>query len=228
MERTQGRSRPTPSEGRAIVRSLNELAAGLMATAQAIAGSESATGMQEALEQLAQIAQAQQGLGQRTGGLLPMFQSGRGVQEQLAQLAREQAAIAERLEELAEQQGADQPLGRPEELAAEAAEIARQLQAGTLDRATVTRQERLFRRLLDAGRSLEKEDEDPRKRESETAVARERVAPGELDPTVLAGPRFPHPDQDAMRAYPPGYRALIFEYFDRLNDASAAGRAEAP
>ena len=224
MQRTQGRSRPTPSEGRAIVRSLNDLAAGLMATAQAIDGSESATGMQEALEQLAQIAQSQQGVGQRTGGLLPLYQAGQQAQEQLAQLAREQAVIAERLREMAEQPG-DQPMGRPEEMAAEADQIARQLAAGNLDRETVARQERLFRRLLDAGQSLEKDDEDPRKRESESATVRERQDIRDLDPALLTGPRFPHPNQQTLSSYPPGYRALIFDYFDRLNEAAAGDGA---
>lgn len=221
MQRTQGRSRPTPSEGRAIVNSLNNLAAGLMATARAIEGSQSATGMQEALEQLAQIAQTQQGVGQRTGGLLPLYQAGQQAQEQLAQLAREQAAIAQRLREMAEQSGGTEPLGRPEQMAAEADEIARHLRAGNLDPETVARQERLFRRLLDAGRSLEKEDEDPRKRESESATAGVRRDVGDLDPRLLTGPRFPHPNQQTLSRYPPGYRALIFDYFDRLNEGAA-------
>lgn len=226
MQRTQGRSRPTPSEGRTIVNSLNNLAAGLMATAQSIEGSQSGTGMQEALEQLAQIAQAQQGVGQRSGGLLPLYQAGQRAQEQLAQLAREQAAIAERLREMAEQPGGAEPPGRPELMAAEAEQIARQLAAGNLDRETVARQERLFRRLLDAGRSLEKEEEDPRKRESESAIAGERRDVGDLDPALLAGPRFPHPNQQTLSSYPPGYRALIFDYFDRLNEGAVEARPE--
>ncbi len=222
MQRTQGRSRPTPSEGRAIVNSLNNLAAGLMATAQAIEGSQSATGMQEALEQLAQIAQTQQGVGQRTGGLLPLYQAGQQSQDQLAQLAREQAAIAQRLREMAQQPSGGEPLGRPEQMAAEADEIARQLASGALDRETVARQERLFRRLLDAGRSLEKEDEDPRKRESESATGGERRDVDALNPALLTGPRFPHPNQQTLSSYPPGYRALIFDYFDRLNEGAPA------
>jgi hypothetical protein len=208
------------------VNSLNNLAAGLMATAQAIEGSQSATGMQEALEQLAQIAQTQQGVGQRTGGLLPLFQAGQQAQEQLAQLAREQAAIAERLREMAEQPAGSEPLGRPEQMAAEADQIARQLAAGNLDRETVARQERLFRRLLDAGRSLEKEEEDPRKRESESASGGERRDIEDLDPALLTGPRFPHPSQQTLSSYPPGYRALIFDYFDRLNEGAAETAAE--
>jgi hypothetical protein len=136
-------------------------------------------------------------------------------------MAREQAAIAERLRQMAEQPAGTEPLGRPEQMAAEAEEIARQLAAGNLDRETVARQERLFRRLLDAGRSLEKNDEDPRKRESESATDGERRDVDDLDPALLTGPRFPHPNQQTLSSYPPGYRALIFDYFDRLNEAAA-------
>ena len=41
------------------------------------------------------------------------------------------------------------------ELADEAKELARRLDAGRLDRQLVERQERLFRRMLDAGRTLQ-------------------------------------------------------------------------
>ncbi len=223
MQRSPGVTRPSPSEGEAIVEALNELAASLLATAQAITGSESATGMQEALEQMAQIAQAQQGIGQRTSGLLPLYQAGQRIQEQLAQLAREQAGVAQQLRDLAEQREARDALGRPERMAVEAEEIASRLGSGTLDQETIARQERLFRRLLDAGRSLEKEDRDPRRRESQTGTTVEGEAPAPLDPTLLSGPRYPHPSQQLLSKYPPSYRALIFDYFDRLNARQPAG-----
>ena len=56
-------------------------------------------------------------------------------------------------------------------MADEAKELARRLDAGRLDRQMVERQERLFRRMLDAGRTLQGREEDEKKeRQSTTAT----------------------------------------------------------
>src|SRR5206468_8520902 len=95
------------------------------------------------------------------------------LQQPLQALAARQRALAQELERLRAQGQADaKPLGE------EAQDLARQLERGQLDREMVTRQERLFRRMLDAGRTLQGREEDERKeRQSETAKGELQLPP---------------------------------------------------
>src|SRR6266700_512118 len=139
---------------------LNATAHALVRTAQRVAGAQSGSGFQEALEQLARMAQEQQGMNGDAQGLLPMMgPGGDAVMQRLRELAGRQRALAEQLERL--QAGGDASAAGA--LAEEARELARQLEAGRLDRRTIERQERLYRKLLDAGRSLQGEEPDEQK-----------------------------------------------------------------
>src|SRR2546430_17443073 len=68
-------------------------------------------------------------------------------------------ALAEQLERL-QAEDANAAAGP---LAREAKELARQLEAGRLDQQTIERQQRLYRRLLDAGRTLSNDEPDENK-----------------------------------------------------------------
>ncbi|MDH3427972.1 MAG: hypothetical protein OEM23_06010, partial [Gemmatimonadota bacterium] len=212
----EGPPRGAMGESLALVEMLNDLAGQLMASRRAVESAGSATGMQEALDQLAQISQSQAGLNRESGGLMLMQQSGQPMEAVLQRLAERQQEIARQLEQLARRPEARELPARPELLSVEADEIGRQMAAGRLDRATLQRQERLFRRLLDAGRSLER-DEDPDRRESTAADLSRPGSVPESYPDVDSGPRFPYPDDRAMSAVSHSNRRLILDYFDRLN-----------
>src|SRR6266849_1983080 len=140
---------------------LNATAHALVRTAQRVAGAQSGSGFQEAVEQLARMAQQQQGMTGDAQGLLPMMGAGGdAMMQRLRELANRQRQLAEQLERL--QAGGD--AGAAGALAQEARELARQLEAGRLDRRTIERQERLYRKLLDAGRSLSGEEPDEQQR----------------------------------------------------------------
>ena len=216
---------PTHRDGDAIVEALNDLAAHLLASAAAVQAASGGTGAQEALQQLAQAARMQEGVTEESGALMLMSEAGQPVGSQLERLAERQAEVERALREIDEYAGEREVLARPESLAEEAAELARRLESGSLDAETLERQETLFRRLLDAGRSLERRDEDPDRRESRPG----RAGPVDVpppDPSVLSGPRFPHPEEAELRGLPPAYRWMVLEYFDRLNrsDVGAADR----
>src|SRR2546425_9767500 len=116
-------------------------------TAERVAGAQSGSGFQEAVEQLARMAQQQQGMNGDAGGLLPMMgMSGDAVMQRLRELANRQRQLAEQLERLQAGGGA-RAAGA---LAQEARELARQFEAGRLDRRTIERPERLYRQVLDA------------------------------------------------------------------------------
>src|SRR5256885_4625311 len=127
---------------------LNATAHALVRTAQRVAGAQSGSGFQEAVEQLARMAEQQQGMNGDAQGLLPMMGAGGEAMQRLRELAARQRALAEQLERLQAGGGA----GGAGALAQEARELARQLEAGRLDPRGIQRQGRLYRKRLDAGR----------------------------------------------------------------------------
>jgi hypothetical protein len=197
---------------------LNATAHALVRAAQQVAGAQSGSGFQEAMEQLARLAGQQQGMTGDAQGLLPMMApGGQAVMQQLRDLAARQRALAEQLERMQ----AEGEAGGAGALAAEARELARQLEAGRLDPRTIERQERLYRRLLDAGRSLSGPEPDEQKERISRSASGDSVRlPGLLAPGATgAGPRLRYPSWEDLARLSPEQRRLVLEYFRRLNDA---------
>ena len=132
-----------------------------------------------------------------------------------------QRALAERLDRMR----AGGQIPGAAELAQEAKELARSLEAGRLDRQTVERQERLFRRMLDAGRTLQGQEEDE-KQERQSTVAtddsirlppalRRRISEGE---SALRLPTW-----EELQALSPDDRRRVVEYFRRLAEQPRGG-----
>lgn len=196
---------------------LNATAHALVRTAQQVAGAQSGSGFQEAVEQLARMAQQQQGMNGDAQGLLPMMApGGDAVMQRLRELAGRQRALAEQLERL-QASGDASAAGA---LAQEARELARQLEAGRLDARTLARQERLYRKLLDAGRSLSGDEPDEQKdRVSHSATGDSVHTPAALLPGATgAGPKVRYPTWDELTGLTPEQRRMVLEYFRRLND----------
>jgi len=194
---------------------LNHVIYALLQTQGDVGGSQSGSGMQEAIERLAELAEQQGALSGEAGGLLSMSPAaGDQLMRELRALAERQRALAEELERL----GAGGEVSGADQLAAEAEELAERLERGQLDRELVERQEQLFRRLLDAGRSLEGDEEDERReRVSEVAGAGNVLLP-EAGTVRATEPRYPYPTWEELRALSPEERRLILDYFRRLND----------
>lgn len=214
---------PTPNSRQAAemaaqaVDGLNAVAAALMRNRGDVENSSSGSGMAEAMQQMAEMAQQQDALNAETGSLMPLMpQGGQELIQQLQQLAQQQQSMGDQLEEMAAEEGLP---GALEEMAEEAMEIAEELAAGQVDRETIERQEQLFKRLLDAGRSLRSDEEDEQKdRESVTAQQDNVALPPELDPASTgAGVRYPYPTWEQLRRFSPEERRIILDYFRRLN-----------
>ena len=199
---------------------LNATAYALARSRQAVADAKSGTGFQEAMEQLLRMAGQQQGLNGDAQSLLPMIgPGGQAVLQQLRALAARQRALAQQLERL-QAEGASSAAGP---LAQEARDLARQLDAGRLDRPTIERQQQLYRRLLDAGRTLTgPEPDDQQERTSRPAIGDSVHLPGVLTPGATgAGPRLRYPTWEDLRGLTPEQRRLVLEYFRRLNAPAA-------
>ncbi|HEY6093124.1 MAG TPA: hypothetical protein VIV83_14105, partial [Gemmatimonadales bacterium] len=196
---------------------LNATAHALVRTSQQVAGAQSGSGFQEAVEQLARLAQQQQGMNGEAQGLIPMMApGGEAVMQRLRDLAARQRQLADQLERL--QAGGDASAAGA--LADEARELARQLEAGRLDSRTVQRQDHLYRKLLDAGRSLSSDEPDENKdRTSRAAIGDSVHIPAALRAGATGtGPKVRYPTWDELTGLTPEQRRMVLEYFRRLNE----------
>ena len=174
---------------------------------------------EEITDQLQQLAQEQGSVNNRTGQITPMNLGRGAMMNQLREAASSQEKIAQQLSDLADRP-TDQArtLGDLEAMAQEAQALAERLAGNRLDVETLQRQERLFQRLLDAGRSLEK-DEYSDERESSAPGEFERNEVEVLSPEDMGALRFQPPPAEELRRLSPAHRQMVLEYFERLNRA---------
>jgi hypothetical protein len=195
------------------VDALNAAAYQMLRSRGDVAGAGSGSGLAEALERMSELAKQQGQLGERAGGLLPLAGGG-ALREQLRRLAQEQRELAQELERL----HASGQLPNAGPLAEEARDLARRLEAGRLDQQTLERQQRLFRRMLDAGRTLQGREEDEQKeRQSRTATGDSLRLPPALRALLNDGDQGPRiPSWEELQRFSPEERRLVVDYFRRL------------
>src|SRR5207244_11665824 len=126
----------------------------------------------------------QSGINGQSNALLPLDLSPSAMSSQMQKLAQQQRDIAQKLGGM--NNGVkDDLLGKIDNMAKEADDIARQLSGGRgLTPDVLARQEKLFHRLLDAGRTLEK-DEVQQKRVAERPGTPIISYAKELDPALM-------------------------------------------
>ena len=225
----RGVRRPSPgAAAEQVVRTLNEVARMAMASGREGQAQGAASASQQMMQQLQDLAGEQGEIMQDAAALIPMRLGRDTERERLEEMAGRQEQVAGELDELSrEESGETDPLGDLGGLAEEARRLAADLALGRLDPEVLRRQERLFHRLLDAGRTLER-DEESEERESERPGAFTREGVEALDAGDLNALRFELPGSEALRALPPAQRALVMRYFERLNRirSGGAGRGE--
>ena len=221
LEGTQsatGSTREAAERAGEAVDALNAASYQMMRARGDVSGAASGSGLAEAMEKMSQLAQQQGGISQQAGGLIPMAGTQGGLQ-QMQMLAGRQRAVAAELERLR----AQGQLAGAGELANEAKDLARRMEAGRLDRQTVERQERLFRRMLDAGRTLQGEERDEKKeRQSTTATDGTERLPPALRERLLGDEGRPRvPTWEELQQLSPEERRLVVDYFRRLTAPAA-------
>jgi hypothetical protein len=198
---------------------LTKAAASLARDRERANSANSASGFSEMIQQMREMAQKQGQINSQAQGLMGMPQGASGGQGQslARQLARQQRNIADQLEDAGDGAGGD----RAAQLAREARQLADALDNGRLDATTLARQQQLFRRLLDAGRSLEKDErDDTGKREATSAKGDEVYTPtGSVD--TKAAIKFRPPTWQELRGLSADERRAILDYFTRINSAPA-------
>ena len=222
MENRRG-STPSPyAQAEQGVGDLNQLALMAIAGAEQMGQQGEGQSGEEVAEQLEQLAQEQGELMNQTGQLMPLQLGEQAMSQQLQQLSQGQESVASDLGDLADEPGADEALGDLQELAREAQLLAQQLAQGRLTPEMIERQERLFHRLLEAGRSLEQEEfSDERESEEPGAFERGEVVP--LSAEQLGVMPYRLPDAEQLQRLTPAVRQLVLQYFERLNRARPGG-----
>ena len=153
-----------------------------------------------------------------------------GGREGARRLAEQQRAIADRLERIGDADAS----GRSDELAREARALAATLDrqaagAAPNDPVTLARQQQLYRKLLEAGQSLERDEQDEQgPRQARAGVTVGAGAPGEGVTRGRAATHVTPPTWTELRALPPEERRLVLEYFRRLNASSDGTPGSAP
>jgi hypothetical protein len=199
-----------------VIDALNQLAIMAMAADQQGGQNGEEGSGQQTMEELQQLAEQQGSVNSQTGQLKPMQLGDQTMQSQLQELSTVQEEIAEQLSEMANSPEEGNALGDLEELASEALGLAEMLADNRLNAETLRRQERLFQKLLDAGRSLE-QDEYSEERESEGPGDVIQRPVRQLSTEDMGYLPFKIPDSDVMNKLSPIFRQMVLEYFDRIN-----------
>ncbi len=194
---------------------LNRAAAALARDRERVASAASASGFSEMIAQMREMAKQQGSINAQAMGLMPTpgQQPGSATAAQMRALGRKQRELAEQLGELSDDAGG----GRAQALAREMRQIADALEGARMDQSVAERQQQLFRRLLDAGLTLEKDERDDKgERESKSASGTEVLTPG-TDASGRAAVRFREPSWNELRGLTAEERRAVLEYFKRIN-----------
>ena len=183
-----------------------------------------ASGMENMLEQLQQLAESQEQLNQMAQNLSQqMREQGQtpGFEQMMRQLAAQQQLIREATERLAERaEQMAQMLGSLEDVAGEMTEVEQALRQGELDEQVLNRQEQILTRMLDSLKSLQKRDVG-KQRKAEVAEKPETPAQEvpplhpELLEIVQKLEATPHAKE--LENIPFQYREQLRRYFKALS-----------
>lgn len=203
------------------VAALNEAAVATLAAMEEIRQSGSASGFEQFLERMRQMATAQEGINAQTLQLALGQMAALSQEQLMRRLYHDQAQLKKSLEELIKEMrgtghGGEQLGG----MANEMEEVIRDLERKNVNRRTIERQRRILTRMLDAQKSLRQQDESE-KRRAITAGDFERQGPAGL-PSDLGQRRNLAIEalNIALKAgYPRDYQEMIRRYFNSLVDS---------
>jgi len=164
------------------------------------------------------MAQQQQQLNQQSQGMRNPFGMTPEQREGVKRLAAQQEGIRRQMNDLGNQFARDRErLGRFEEMSKSMDEIIADMQLGELSDETLERQRKVYNRMLDFQKSLQRQDFEDR-RQSRSGVDIVGRVPDPVDHSKK------DPRNDAARWeefrnewYPPGFRALVKEYFETVS-----------
>ena len=183
-----------------------------------------ASGLENMMEQLQQLAESQEQLNQMAQNLSQqMREQGQtpGFEQMMRQLAAQQELIREATERLAERaEQMAQMLGSLEEVAEDMTEVEKALRQGELSDQVLNRQEQILTRMLDSLKSLQKRDVGKQRKaevakKPETSVQEVPPLHPELLEIVQKLEAAPHAKE--FEDIPFQYREQLRQYFKALS-----------
>ncbi len=215
----QGGQQQQAGSMREAAQALRQAASALARDRERVEGAQSGSGVPEMIAELQKLAQQQGEVNAQMASLLPPPGQTRqnpdaAALDRTRVLARAQRAVARSLDDVQDLDAT----GRTREMAREARTLAQALEAGAADPSTLDRQQRLFRKMLDAGRLLQQEERDEQgPRESKPGDHVSPFAPPAGDVRGRDALKYRAPTWDELRALAPEERRAVLEYFRRLN-----------
>ncbi|MAJ43166.1 MAG: hypothetical protein CMF96_00290 [Candidatus Marinimicrobia bacterium] len=195
---------------------LNDAAYVLLDAMSQMNSSGSASGMEQFMEQMAQMSQQQQGINQ---GTMQMGQMGMMAQQaMMQQLMQQQQALQQSLEELLGNNPSKKG-GGLEKARQDMEEVIKDFKKRKVDQRTIDRQEKILSRMLDSQRSMTQRDLS-KKRKSKEAEEFLYIGPDGLP--LDYGERklilMEAMEQALQEGYSQDYNKMIREYFQALQE----------
>ncbi len=226
------RGAPAIDNQRQAMSGLNRASMRLMESLEQQSQCQKASNCSNPMQQLESMCNKQNQLNQKTQGQCnnPGNKLGESGREMLQRLAGEQGSIRKSLEDLEQEFGdSRQVLGRLDDIAKEMKQVEEDLASGAAGEETTARQLKIYSRMLEASRSLQRKDfTDQRK--ATTASQQPVYIPPSLTSDLLNDrTRF----EDRLRQflgdnYPPQYEEQIKAYFRALLQTESPANAPAP
>ncbi len=185
---------------------------------ESLKNASSAAGLEEYLKRLEEMAGKQDGLNEQASDIPLGIKPNLVEQAKMMRLAQEQEALRQALEELMNEMGRrSEILGNLDQVEKDMENVVNDFKNKKFERRTAQLMERIFSRLLDAQRSLQKQDYS-KKRKSEVAREYHTLSPGVLPPGL--GEKENEFKEDLLKAISEGYSTdfieLIKKYFQSL------------
>ena len=219
-QQSQQNGEAAASAMRDAASAMERAASSLVRDRERASRARSASGLPEMMEEMQQLARQQQQVnGQAQGmSMMPGGEQGSQAQQMAQQMARKQRQIAQRLDDVG---SADQS-GRADALAKEAKRLADAMERAASDPETAARREQFLQRLLDAGRTLRREDQEKEgPRESKPGIGTTAFAPPAISAVGAPASRVAPPSWDELRGLRDDERRAVLQYFERLNKTGA-------
>jgi hypothetical protein len=170
------------------------------------------------------LAQQQMQLNQQSEGMRNPFGLSEAEQQAVKRLSAQQQQIQREMQELGEQfaQSRDR-LGRVDEMARSMDEVIEDLSAGALTDETLERQRKIYNRMLDFQKSLQRQDYENRRQSREGSDLAGRD-PGALGRESAAGAESARWEKFKNEWYPARFRSLIKDYFESVSRPAEPAR----
>jgi hypothetical protein len=212
----QGNGESSAAAMRDAAEAMERAASSLVRDRERANRARSASGLPEMMEEMQQLARQQQQInGQAQGmSMMPGGEGGSQAQQTAQAIARKQRQIAQRLDDV----GGSDASGRADALAREAKRLADAMERAAGDPETAARREQFLQRLLDAGRTMRREDEDKQgPRQSKPGIGATVFAPPATTATGAPASRVAAPSWEELRGLREDERRAVLQYFERLN-----------